>query len=84
MRRAAPAAARIPGRPTQNPALVTCWRVDRARAVRFVSRALRRCGGSITRAADLTHVTRRTLTRWIRSSRELRAVIRECTERRGT
>ncbi len=76
--------ARIPGRPTQNPALVTCWRVDRDRAVRFIARALRRSGGSITRAADLTHVTRRTLTRWIKSSRELRQVVKECTERRGS
>jgi len=62
------------GRPSQNVPLVTCWQVDRRRAVAHIAKHLQANDGNVLATAKLLRVSRRTLTRWIREEPVLRSI----------
>ena len=69
------------GRPSDNPALVLCWNVDRPRAVSFVSKEIVRTKGDLSAAAFALGVHRRTLHRWVLADASLAATLKAAREK---
>ena len=65
----------MPGRPSDNPALVLAWTVDRPRAIAFLSKHLATTGGNLKATAEAVGISRRALTRWVASDKQLAAIV---------
>ena len=74
----------MPGRPSDNPALVICWTVDHDRAVTFVARQLERDKGNLSAAAMALGISRRTLHRWILADKDLARTVKKARQDRPT
>jgi transcriptional regulator with PAS, ATPase and Fis domain len=68
---------------SENPRLGGLRTANKSAWVREIATALRRSNGSVPDAAQHLELSRTTLYRWIQSTRELKAVLREIRDNGG-
>jgi hypothetical protein len=71
----------MPGRPSDNQALVLCWTIDRPRALAFVSRQIYKDHGNLSATAAALGISRRALHRWVASDKALAGVVRDARKK---